>query len=167
MGYLPMFDVLDLVAAKYGELLSGKTFDVPTAAEKAAMNIIKLGIQSKKSFLDGSDCPFTVLRLRGGDDSPAAGRFNVEMVCGLHCKPDRDGDGTTDSDAALVANSVADMQTILNAFRGMADMGAVASYAPYSLEGIVWTVGDKDGSHPSPDCFELRAVLTFSQEPVF
>lgn len=158
-----MLDVLDLVVAEFTDILNGRLFDDPTGGQRQ-MRMLKMGLQSKRSSVDlGRDYPFLLLYVRGGDDKAYASTFMVDLVAGFHINPDRDGDGDVDGDDDLLTPAMDTMAYIVGCFRLLHG----GTYTPYSLEGIRWQIGDKDGAHPGPDNFMVAAELSFQQQAIF
>jgi len=158
-----MLDVLDLVAAEFTTILDGRLFDDPAGGQHA-MRLLKMGLQPKRSSISLSqDYPFLLLYVRAGDDKASSSTFMVDLVAGFHIAPDRDGDGDVDGDDDLLTPAMETMTFLVTSFRKLQG----GSYTPYSLEGIRWQVGDKDGAHPGPDNFMVAAELLFQQEPIF
>lgn len=159
-----MFEILDLVTTRFSSLLLGMSFDEDKNNTKVAMQMLKLGMQPKAAVQDQQEHPFTTFKILRGEDAPADSKIYVELITGLYVNPDTDSDGTDNSVADHIEAAGQDMKTIVTAYRSLAEDG---NYSPYSLEGMTWQVGDKDGLHPSQDYYELRAVLVFIQPPVF
>lgn len=161
-----MFDLLDLVGDRFALIMAGKLFDDPAPlGVPQEIRVLKLGLQPKRYATDqGQDYPFVTLRLLGGDDKATASSLRVEMIAGIYVDPDRNGDGKVDGADDMIGAASAAMNTVVQGFRGL---GADGNYFPYSLESMTWQIGDKDGLHPGPDYYQLMAVLTFIQEPIF
>ena len=161
-----MFDLLDQLAIRFSTIMAGKLFDDPVAlATPREMRVLKLGLQPKRYRSDqGQDYPFTTMRLLGGDDKTGASLIKVELIAGVYVNPDRDGDGDVDVADDMIGAATTAMNQLVTGFRSL---GLDGNYFPYSLETMVWQVGDKEGLHPGPDYYQVSAVLAFSQAPIF
>ncbi|SDP69708.1 hypothetical protein [Desulforhopalus singaporensis] len=159
-----MFDALDKVVDRWGEILNGAVFESPSGVSRE-MRIIVSGLDSKRMpGMNGNDYPFTQFRIVGGDDGSNSSKFSIIIVAGLYVNPDTDGDGDIDTDDAQTASAKTLIQQIVSNIRAL---GRDGNYSPYSLEGLKWQIGDQEGSHPGPDLYVVAAELLFSQEPIF
>lgn len=158
-----MFDLLDLVQARFTAIMAGQTFDKPLGGS-GEITVLQLGVQSRKASLGDEEYPFVLVRLRGGTDNPGSSKVTVELVCGIYVKPDRDADGDVDADDDLISPAKAAMTTVLSGFRALAADG---NYSPYSFESMSYRIGDKDGLQPGPDYYQMTAELEFSLAPIF
>lgn len=160
-----MLDLLDKVAARGAEILAGQTFSQP-AADPCALRWFTYLVPPKRfTSAQGKDFPFGQLWIGGGSEQYAAGVIQVHGWFGIYVPHDQDGDGNVDGEDNYIAAAESDIERLITAVRSL---GANRDYAPYSLQQMVWALGDKDG--PFVDVTQghyfLSLVLDFQQEMV-
>lgn len=154
-----MLDLITQVKTRLASLMEDQLFDVEIGGT-SSIRILQLGITSKAL----GEPPFVVIRLRSGSDEHMSSTISLELIGNIYVNPDRDSDGETDTDEALIAAAMADMKKLIVGYRSLLADG---NYYPYSMESMKYWVGDKnDGQHPGPDYYEVSAELVFQQSPI-
>lgn len=156
-----MISAIPQVQSRFTSLLAGKMFDLENSDQQVEMRFFPMGLRPKRYTLS-HDYPCTEISVRSGKDTGNQSTFLVDVIVGFHINPDRDGDSDVDQDDDQIIPAYEMLEFIVKSVRALFNNG---NYHPFSLEKILWQIGDENGNHPGPDNYIVPAVLEFQQDP--
>lgn len=160
-----MLDLVEMVAARAGDLLTGETFSQPEG-DPCQLRCFSYLIPPKRfSAGQGHDFPYGHFWLGNGIETVHVGQVFIRGEFGLYVPLDQDGDGDADAADDHIAAATDDMQRLIN---GLRQLGADGDYHPYSFEEMSWALGNENGPFvgQGQDQYFANILLKFTQEAV-